>query len=60
MIPWDYNLAFGGFGSGADATALVNYPIDSPVSGGSIQDRPLLSWIFDDGEYESLYHSCLS
>lgn len=36
MIPWDYNLAFGGFQSAADATSLVNYPIDSPVSGGTI------------------------
>ncbi len=36
MIPWDYNLAFGGFESESDATQLVNYPIDTPVSGGSI------------------------
>ena len=28
MIPWDYNLAFGGFQSMSDATSLVNYPID--------------------------------
>ncbi|MFQ9799172.1 MAG: CotH kinase family protein [Clostridia bacterium] len=33
MIPWDYNLAFGGFQSASDATSLVNYPIDTPVSG---------------------------
>lgn len=30
MIPWDYNLAIGGFQSGGDATSLVNYPIDTP------------------------------
>lgn len=36
MIPWDYNLAFGGFQSMGDATSLVNYPIDSPVSGGKV------------------------
>lgn len=28
LIAWDYNLAFGGFSRGNDATALVNYPID--------------------------------
>ena len=56
MIPWDYNLAFGGFESGGSATALVNYPIDTPVSGGSVDSRPMLAWIFDHQEYTELYH----
>lgn len=56
MIPWDYNLAFGGFQSGSDADSLVNYPIDTPVSGGSIDSRPMLSWIFCDEEYTKMYH----
>ena len=56
MIPWDYNLAFGGFQSSGGATALVNYPIDTPVSGGSIDERPMLAWIFASEEYTVLYH----
>lgn len=56
MIAWDYNLAFGGFESGADASSLVNYPIDSPVSGGTTDSRPMLAWIFADDEYTELYH----
>lgn len=56
MIPWDYNLAFGGFESGSSATALVNYPIDTPVSGGSVDSRPMLAWIFSHQEYTELYH----
>lgn len=56
MIPWDYNLAFGGFQSAGGATSLVNYPIDSPVSGKSVEDRPMLSWIFESEEYTKLYH----
>ena len=56
MIPWDYNLAFGGFMSQSDATALVNYPVDSPVSGGTIDSRPMLAWIFSNEEYTALYH----
>lgn len=56
MIPWDYNLAFGGFESAGGATALVNYPIDSPVSGGSTEDRPMIAWIFENEEYQDLYH----
>lgn len=56
MIPWDYNLAFGGFESQTDATALINYPIDTPVSGGTIDSRPMLAWIFNSEEYTELYH----
>lgn len=56
MIPWDYNLAFGGFMGGSDATSYVNYPIDTPVSGGTVESRPMLSWIFESEEYTALYH----
>lgn len=56
MIPWDYNLAFGGFSSEGGAGNLVNYPIDSPVSGGNTEDRPMIAWIFENEEYIELYH----
>lgn len=56
MIPWDYNLAFGGFQGGQDATSMVNYPIDTPVSGGTVDSRPMLAWIFASEEYTQLYH----
>lgn len=56
MIPWDYNLAFGGFSQAGGAESLVNYPIDSPVSGGSTEDRPMVAWIFNNDEYTGLYH----
>lgn len=56
MIPWDYNLAFGGFQDVSNATSLVNYPIDSPVSSGTVDSRPMLAWIFNNEEYMQLYH----
>ncbi len=56
MIPWDYNLAFGGFMGAQDATALINYPIDTPVSGGTVNSRPMLAWIFSSEKYTQLYH----
>ena len=59
MIPWDYNLAFGTF-QGNDASGTVNTSIDSPVSGGSVDDRPMLGWIFSDEEYTKKYHSLFS
>ncbi len=68
MIPWDYNLAFGGFsagggqgdGSNGNATELVNYPIDTPVSGGTVDSRPMLAWIFENEEYTEQYHEYFS
>ena len=60
MIPWDYNLAFGGFMSESDATSLINYPIDTPVSGGTLDSRPMLSWIFENEEYTQMYHQCFA
>ena len=54
MIPWDYNLAFGTMMS-SGATSTVNAPIDSPVS-GSVEERPMIGWIFSDEEYTEVYH----
>ncbi len=56
MLPWDYNLAFGGM-NGGDATSAVNDPINSPVSGGTGEDRPMIGWIFSNAEYAALYES---
>ncbi|MDR1422375.1 MAG: CotH kinase family protein [Coriobacteriales bacterium] len=72
MIAWDYNLAFGGMGgmggmggfaqgntatSTLDtATTLVNYPIDSPMLSGEIEDKPMIAWIFSDEHYLAAYH----
>ena len=58
MIPWDYNLAYGTF-SGNDASGTVNTSIDSPVS-GSMDDRPMLGWIFSDESYTEQYHELFS
>lgn len=56
IIPWDYNLAFGGFSASANATSTVNSAIDSPVSGGTTESRPLIAWIFSDEDYLEQYH----
>ncbi len=57
MLPWDYNLAFGGFMSVGGAEALVNYPLDNPVSSGDMSSRPMISWIFSNEQYKEKYHS---
>ena len=43
MIPWDYNLAFGSFQEQMSATELVNFPIDTPVSSGDLESRPMVA-----------------
>ncbi len=55
MIPWDYNLAFGTF-QGGNASSSINADIDKPVSGGNMDDRPMVGWIFSDEKYTEEYH----
>lgn len=58
ILPWDYNLAFGGFQSG-DASSVVNFPIDTPLSGVSLEERPLLGKLLEVPEYLEQYHAYL-
>lgn len=58
MLPWDYNLAFGGF-QGKDASSAVNQPIDPPVYGADIEDRPIIKELLEVEEYNNGYHQYL-
>lgn len=75
MIAWDYNLAFGAFAMGGGAmpgqqqtdtasvdstTSIINYPIDDPVSGTTLEDRPMLGQLLANEEYLALYHELFS
>ena len=56
MLPWDYNEAFGDFGSSGMASA-VNEPIDSPVTSGTLEQRPMVAWVFSAPMYTAAYHA---
>ncbi|MCR5609039.1 MAG: CotH kinase family protein [Lachnospiraceae bacterium] len=56
MLPWDYNLSFGGFEANSDTTSLVNTGIDTPLSGSSEESRPMWQWISSNEEYLNKYH----
>ncbi len=58
VLPWDYNLAWGGFQNG-DASSVVNFPIDTPVSGVEMSSRPLIEKLFSNTEYLERYHNYL-
>ncbi|MDL2261128.1 CotH kinase family protein [Methanimicrococcus sp. OttesenSCG-928-J09] len=59
ILPWDFNLAFGAF-QGGDASSSVNFPIDTPVSGVSLEDRPLIGVLLENETYKETYHVYLS
>ena len=50
ILPWDYNYAWGAFQSGS-ASDVVNFPVDTPVSGVEISERPLIAKLFENEEY---------
>lgn len=58
ILPWDLNLSFGGFQS-KNSTSAVNFPIDTPVTGVELSDRPLIGKLLENEEYKELYHSYL-
>ena len=54
IIPWDYNLSFGGMG-GSDATGMINDAIDDSYSSTTLFDV-----ILEDEEYLKKYHEYYS
>ncbi|MDA3733874.1 CotH kinase family protein [Niameybacter massiliensis] len=58
MLPWDYNLAFGGFQAGT-ASLAVNFPIDTPISGVDLSERPIIGKLLEVEVYKELYHTYL-
>lgn len=58
ILPWDLNLAFGGF-QNSDAGQAVNSAVDTPMGGSLEKERPLYSKLMEVTEYQELYHSYL-
>ncbi len=58
MLPWDYHLSYGGFQAGT-ADEVVNAAIETPVSGVTMESRPLLNVLLSDEGYLERYHRYL-
>ena len=56
MLPWDLNLAFAGYQSN-DATSAINDPIDTPVSGTTLEERPMIGQLLNNDTYMEEYHN---
>ena len=55
ILPWDYNLSFGGMGQGgSDASGVINDAIDTPFSGTDFFDK-----LLENEEYLAQYHEYL-
>lgn len=54
ILPWDYNLAFGGMGRGGSADDVINSPIDDAWSSTDFFDALLA-----DEEYHAAYYAAL-
>lgn len=59
LIPWDYNLAFGGF-QGGSASETINFAIDTPFSSGiSTEDRQFFMALLENEDCMQQYHAYL-
>lgn len=58
ILPWDYNFAWGGFMVN-DVKSVINFPIDTPVSGVEMSARPLIEKLFANSAYLDKYHQYL-
>ncbi|KTD87849.1 CotH kinase family protein [Paenibacillus etheri] len=52
ILPWDYNMAFGGMGS---ADVLIDEPTQ-----GALAERPLIAKLLANDEYKAKYHEIVS
>ena len=62
MLPWDYDHSLGcmGAASGSSSwTELLNLPIDQPLIGTTLEQRPLLNCLLSDPEYRAQYYELL-
>ena len=57
VIPWDLNMAFGGFNGGRGLGQLIY--IDEPTT-GNVEDRPLISTLLSNEKYKEKYHKYLN
>lgn len=61
IIPWDYNMSFGGFVSGIDQTSAdeTQFYIDEPTS-GALENYPLINTLLSNEDYLQKYHEYLT
>ena len=62
MLPWDYDVGLGNIASEfgvSSATDFINQPIDEPVMGTTLEERPMLNLLMSSEEGKELYYKYL-
>lgn len=59
ILPWDYNLSFGGYGF-RNSEDAVNFSITEPVLQTEVTDRPLLNVLLQNDTFNKLYQKYLA
>lgn len=54
IVPWDFNMSFGGFGGNNSEVG-----IDTPITSGSVDELPLISKLLSIPEYKEKYYDCI-
>ena len=55
VLPWDYNMSFGGFPEGAQSDAAI----DEPISGTTMENVPMISKLLSVAEYKERYYEII-
>ncbi|MCC0670041.1 CotH kinase family protein [Clostridioides sp. ZZV14-6009] len=58
MLPWDFNMSFGGFGGTGKSGDGQSIYIDEPTT-SNLEDRPLISALLKNETYKTKYHEYL-
>jgi len=58
VVPWDLNMAFGGFSSGLNEEQILGFYIDEPTA-ASVDEYPLVQQLLDEPEYLDAYREYL-
>jgi len=60
VIPWDYNMSFGGFGTGSApvSSSDTQFYIDEPTA-GTLSNYPLVNALLTQEDYLETYHDYL-
>ena len=62
LIPWDYDHSLGCMGAASGEgswTEILNLPIDEPLIGTTLDERPLVRALLTNEEYRTRYHTYL-
>ncbi|ONI46971.1 hypothetical protein AN642_00020 [Epulopiscium sp. SCG-B10WGA-EpuloA2] len=59
LLPWDYSSTFGILLMANNASDIINFPIDTPVYGIDIAERPILDVVLSNEIYADKYHKYL-